>query len=81
MENRRRFFEEYAVANGFDPLNASNWYSQSRDKIMATKVLFPLSPLLPLPSLSLLSSTLLDLLKRKKSNIFVIGIYEDIVIS
>eukprot|EP00026_Physarum_polycephalum_P000178 Phypoly_transcript_00178.p1 GENE.Phypoly_transcript_00178~~Phypoly_transcript_00178.p1 ORF type:complete len:1068 (-),score=137.60 Phypoly_transcript_00178:3031-5769(-) len=36
-EYRRRFFEKYASANGFDPLLASNWYLQPKEKIMATK--------------------------------------------
>jgi hypothetical protein len=35
---RRHFFEDYAKENGFDPLIPDNWYSQSRDKIMSTKV-------------------------------------------
>jgi hypothetical protein len=38
MKNRRRFFEEYAKENGFDPLNPKNWYSQPRKKIEAKKV-------------------------------------------
>eukprot|EP00026_Physarum_polycephalum_P001474 Phypoly_transcript_01476.p1 GENE.Phypoly_transcript_01476~~Phypoly_transcript_01476.p1 ORF type:complete len:889 (+),score=81.31 Phypoly_transcript_01476:156-2669(+) len=36
-ENRRRFFEEYAEANGFDPQDSHNWYSQPHTKIMAAR--------------------------------------------
>lgn len=36
--NRRKFFEDYARDNDFDPLVASNWYSQTRNHIMAYKV-------------------------------------------
>eukprot|EP00026_Physarum_polycephalum_P001538 Phypoly_transcript_01540.p1 GENE.Phypoly_transcript_01540~~Phypoly_transcript_01540.p1 ORF type:complete len:1069 (+),score=95.14 Phypoly_transcript_01540:45-3251(+) len=35
--DRRNFFEEYAKANGFDPLTATNWYRQSRERIMAVQ--------------------------------------------
>jgi hypothetical protein len=38
-KNRRRFFENYAKENGFDPLNPENWYLQAREKIISTKVL------------------------------------------
>ena len=38
VRNRRKFFEAYARRQGFDPLVAVNWYSQSRDKILAVKV-------------------------------------------
>lgn len=38
IENRRNFFEDYAEKHAFDPLIASNWYSQSKENIMATKV-------------------------------------------
>jgi hypothetical protein len=39
-ENMRKFFEEYAKENSFDPLNPNNWYSISRSKIFASKVDF-----------------------------------------
>ena len=38
-ENRRKFFIDYANANGFDALSPSGWYLQSKDKILATKVI------------------------------------------
>jgi hypothetical protein len=37
--HRRAFFEKYAKENGFDPLQAANWYLQPTEKIMATKVI------------------------------------------
>lgn len=37
-ENRRIFFMNFAKDNNFDALNTNEWYSQSRDKIMSTKV-------------------------------------------
>eukprot|EP00026_Physarum_polycephalum_P003078 Phypoly_transcript_03087.p1 GENE.Phypoly_transcript_03087~~Phypoly_transcript_03087.p1 ORF type:complete len:857 (-),score=123.40 Phypoly_transcript_03087:4-2394(-) len=37
IENRRKFFENYAKTMGFDPLNPNNWYSQPLDNILATK--------------------------------------------
>jgi hypothetical protein len=40
-EKRRKFFEDYARAHGFDPLNPENWYSEPSANIMATKVLLP----------------------------------------
>eukprot|EP00026_Physarum_polycephalum_P002048 Phypoly_transcript_02052.p1 GENE.Phypoly_transcript_02052~~Phypoly_transcript_02052.p1 ORF type:complete len:648 (+),score=89.30 Phypoly_transcript_02052:207-2150(+) len=33
MVQRRRFFEKYAAHFSFDPLDAKNWYAQSRDRI------------------------------------------------
>lgn len=36
--NVRRFFEEYAQSNGFDPLVPDNWYSVSRQSVLDTKV-------------------------------------------
>ena len=38
VANRKRFFEDYAVSNGFDSLQPEQWYSQPRWKIMASKV-------------------------------------------
>jgi hypothetical protein len=40
VENRRKVFELFAEENGFDPLQAENWYSQSRDKLLSIKVNF-----------------------------------------
>lgn len=37
-EIRRQFFETYAANNGFNPLVAQNWYTQTREKIMSMKV-------------------------------------------
>lgn len=37
-DNRRKFFEDYAAKNGFDPLDPNEWYKQSIDKLTATKV-------------------------------------------
>ena len=37
-ENRRRFFQDYASENGFDPLNPENWYTQPHSKVMAVRV-------------------------------------------
>ena len=39
IRNRRKFFEEFARTNGFDPLNAENWYRQSLTTILRVKVL------------------------------------------
>lgn len=38
-KNRRKFFEEYAKENGFDPYQPDNWYSQAKHKIEEKKVL------------------------------------------
>ena len=35
---RRLYFERYARENSFDPLIPQNWYSQGREKILATTV-------------------------------------------
>eukprot|EP00026_Physarum_polycephalum_P001627 Phypoly_transcript_01629.p1 GENE.Phypoly_transcript_01629~~Phypoly_transcript_01629.p1 ORF type:complete len:1030 (-),score=139.53 Phypoly_transcript_01629:75-3164(-) len=35
--NRRKFFENYAKENGFDPLNPEKWYSQPNKKILLVK--------------------------------------------
>ena len=48
VENRRKFFLNYAKTKGFDPLLETNWYNQSTMDVLATKV--------PLLSLSLTSS-------------------------
>ena len=53
-EARRKFFEDYATENGFDPLVPKNWYKQARDKIMAAKVYFFFSNLSATNTLSLL---------------------------
>jgi hypothetical protein len=39
---RKQIFEEYARANGFSPLNAENWYLQSRKKLLNFAVCFNL---------------------------------------
>lgn len=36
--NARRFFDDYASANGFDPLITENWYSISTKDIENQKV-------------------------------------------
>jgi hypothetical protein len=38
FENRKKFFEDYAKQNGFDPYNPVNWYTQPRENIMSVKV-------------------------------------------
>lgn len=38
MVNRRKFFEDYASENQFDPLVPENWYYQSIDNIISKKV-------------------------------------------
>jgi hypothetical protein len=38
IDNRRKFFENYAKEQGFDPRDPNNWYSQSTDKIITTLV-------------------------------------------
>lgn len=38
--NRRLFFEKFAEENNFDPLIASNWYTQRRVDIVSRKVYF-----------------------------------------
>eukprot|EP00026_Physarum_polycephalum_P003063 Phypoly_transcript_03072.p1 GENE.Phypoly_transcript_03072~~Phypoly_transcript_03072.p1 ORF type:complete len:815 (+),score=91.36 Phypoly_transcript_03072:101-2545(+) len=35
--NRRNFFEQYAMENGFDPHVPEHWYQQSREKLMSIK--------------------------------------------
>eukprot|EP00026_Physarum_polycephalum_P003118 Phypoly_transcript_03127.p1 GENE.Phypoly_transcript_03127~~Phypoly_transcript_03127.p1 ORF type:complete len:674 (+),score=87.16 Phypoly_transcript_03127:242-2263(+) len=37
VENRRKFFENYAKDNGFDPQDAYSWYIQPREKILSYK--------------------------------------------
>eukprot|EP00026_Physarum_polycephalum_P001298 Phypoly_transcript_01299.p1 GENE.Phypoly_transcript_01299~~Phypoly_transcript_01299.p1 ORF type:complete len:1145 (+),score=200.33 Phypoly_transcript_01299:2-3436(+) len=34
---QRKFFENFAKVNGFDPYRAENWYSAQKDKILAVK--------------------------------------------
>jgi hypothetical protein len=38
IENRRKFFEDYAKSNGFNPLVPTNWHLQTPNKIMSFKV-------------------------------------------
>ena len=40
IENRRRFFENYAKKNGLDPHKPESWYSLSRKKLASIKVFF-----------------------------------------
>ena len=49
ITNRRRFFEDYAAANKFDPLIPNNWYKQTRKNILLYKVCLSLSLPLPIP--------------------------------
>jgi hypothetical protein len=35
---RRKFFEDYASDNGFDPLVPDQWYTQPLNKILSAKV-------------------------------------------
>jgi hypothetical protein len=57
--NRRRFFENFAFSEKFDPLVAENWYAQPVSKILATEVL---------PTLPLFSSILKIKIKTNKKN-------------
>lgn len=38
VENRKKFFENFAKKKGFDPLEPENWYSQPLSNFMAEKV-------------------------------------------
>jgi hypothetical protein len=38
IEQRRKFFEEFAKTNNFNSQIPENWYNQSRKKILQTKV-------------------------------------------
>lgn len=38
LVNRRKFFENYAKEQGFDPLVPENWYSQPIQNLMELKV-------------------------------------------
>lgn len=37
-QSRMEFFEKFAKDNNFDPHDPNQWYIQSRESIMATKV-------------------------------------------
>lgn len=37
--NRRRFFDEYAVANGFDSRSVKNWYQIRKEDVLKFKVI------------------------------------------
>jgi len=39
-ENRRKVFENYAKANGFDPLNPECWYTQTKFRVSSMKKAF-----------------------------------------
>ncbi len=38
VQNRRKFFENYAKKHGFDPFNPENWYNQTYTTILSEKV-------------------------------------------
>lgn len=38
VENRRKFFEDFAVQNQFNPLQPENWYSVPTVTILKSKV-------------------------------------------
>ena len=38
VENRKRFFEEYAAKNAFDAYLAENWHAHDKELIMTVKV-------------------------------------------
>jgi len=38
VDNRKRFFDSFAAKYGFDPLQASKWYSVSSTSVMSEKV-------------------------------------------
>lgn len=40
LGNRRKFFEDYAGVNGFDPLVPENWYSVQTSKLLSISVLY-----------------------------------------
>jgi len=53
IRSRRRFFDDYANTQKFDPRKPENWYSQNIEKLTLLKVfIYSLSPFLSL-SLSL----------------------------
>lgn len=39
-QKRRKFFENFAKENSFDPIVPENWYKQSKKSIMAREVNF-----------------------------------------
>jgi hypothetical protein len=39
LKNRRKFFEDYAKANNFDPLQKKYWYAQHVSQLNKFKVL------------------------------------------
>lgn len=36
-KNRKKFFEDFAAAYHFDPLNVNNWYSITKDNLLNYK--------------------------------------------
>lgn len=38
VQNVRRFFDEFAKENEFDPLSTNNWYSMRLEKMESKKV-------------------------------------------
>ena len=43
VDKRKRFFEQYAEVNNFDPTIPENWYSQDRADILSLKVILYIS--------------------------------------
>ena len=63
VDNRKKFLEDFAKKNRFDPLIAENWYKIRTKQFRAMKVLFlsPFPPFPPFPpSLPLSSSSYLS---------------------
>ena len=42
MENRRRFFNSFAMIRGFDPLVSTNWRDIKQEDVVREKVFFVL---------------------------------------
>lgn len=38
VQNRRKFFDQYAKEQGFDPLIVENWYATNLQKLLSKKV-------------------------------------------
>jgi hypothetical protein len=38
LDTNRKFFIDFAVSSGFDPLNPENWYSIPRQRMLGYKV-------------------------------------------
>jgi hypothetical protein len=59
VKNRRKFFDGFAKANGFDPLIPENWYSVNKLDLRNIKVCFLYIVSSPLSSSLFFSSSLL----------------------